>query len=134
MVSSRDGGGLDIDGAVVAGADFVDQAFGGFAGQEVAAVDAVAEEDAGVELGDDDLDAGLGQGQRGVLARGAAAEVLAADDDRVVAILNCPLATKGTWPLGRPDWPGGTPDMAYMPKNLRLLGVRGVVATGTRRG
>src|SRR5205823_560175 len=50
---------------------------------QVAAVDGIAEEDAGVELGDDGLDAGRGQGDRGVLARRPAAEIAPGDDDLV---------------------------------------------------
>ena len=72
-----------VDRQLVAGADFVDEPLLRFERDQVAAVDRVAEEDAGVELGDDGSDAGRGQGDRGVLAGGAAAEVLAADDDLV---------------------------------------------------
>src|SRR4051794_11890544 len=76
---------VEVDFQLVASAYLLDEAVLGFQGNEVTAVDGVAEEDAGVELGDDALDAGLGEGERGVLAAGAAAEVFAADDDLVIA-------------------------------------------------
>src|SRR5947209_2226467 len=75
-----------VDFQLVACADLVDEAVVAFERDEVPAVDAVAEEDAGVELGDYALDARLGQRQWGMLAARAAAEVLAADDDPVVAL------------------------------------------------
>src|SRR4029078_932092 len=76
---------IHVDLELVAGADPLDQPPLGLERHEVPAVDAVAEEDPRVELGDDTLDARLGHRQRGVLAAGAGAKVLAADDDRVVA-------------------------------------------------
>jgi hypothetical protein len=76
-----------VDFQLVARADLADEGFLRFQGDDVAAVDRVAEEDAGVELGHDALDPGLGQGQGGMFARGAAAEVFAADDDGVGALV-----------------------------------------------
>ena len=73
----------DVDLQLVAGANALAQAIAGFEGDEVTAVDGVAEENARVEFGDDPLDARRVQSDRRVLARGAAAEVLAADDDLV---------------------------------------------------
>src|SRR5688500_18198558 len=69
----------DVDVELVAGADLVAEPVRALEGDEIAAVDRVAIEDARVKLGDDALDARGVQGDGGVLARRAAAEILAAD-------------------------------------------------------
>ena len=57
----------------------------GFEGNQISAVDGVAEEDSGVELGDDASATRLGDGEGCVFATGAAAEIFAADDDLEIA-------------------------------------------------
>ena len=114
-----------VDGQLVAGADLVEQPLLRFERDQVAAVDRVAVEDAGVELGDDGLDAGGGQGDRGVLARRAAAEVLAGDDD-LVGETNSSSVWNGTCPLGSPACDGGTLDRAYLPNILYSAGIDGL--------
>src|SRR5262249_22243097 len=74
---------LDVDVQFVAGADLLAQALATLERDQVAAVDRVAEKDAGVELGDDGVDARCLEGDRGVLARAAAAEIAPGDDDLV---------------------------------------------------
>ena len=58
----------DVDAQFVAGADFVAQAIDALQRRKIAAIDGVAIEDAGVELGDDGLDAGGVEGDGGVFA------------------------------------------------------------------
>ena len=69
---------------LLAGLEGTEKTVGSFVGDDVAAVDRVAKEDAGVGFGDDGVDPRLAQGKGGMLARGAAAKVLAADDDFVL--------------------------------------------------
>lgn len=81
-----EGVGVDIEFEGVAGGDFaVDQSGIALGGEEVAAVDAVAVKDSCVELRDSDFGTGLSQREGRVFAGAAAAEVLAADDEGVVA-------------------------------------------------
>src|SRR5687768_9258806 len=70
---------VEVDFELVAGADLADEGLFALERDDVATVHRVAEEDAGIELGDDALDARFGEGERRVLPRGAAAEVLAPD-------------------------------------------------------
>jgi hypothetical protein len=76
---------LQVDLEFIACADLFDQTLGRFQGQQISAVDAVAEKDAGVELGDDGFDAGFRERQRRVFARGSASVILSADHDCVFA-------------------------------------------------
>ena len=70
---------------------------------------------------------GGGQRDRGVLAAGAAAEILAADDDLVGRDeLVVAGGWNGTWPLGSPACVGGTPERAYLPNILYSAGIDGL--------
>src|SRR6266567_6956050 len=109
-----------MDLQLIASADFGNQAVLALQRHEISAVDAIAEKDAGVKLGDDALDSRLGQGQRRVLAAGAAAEVLAADDDLVVA-LELVLADEFDVPLGQPGLGAGDAAVGIHAKEFALF-------------
>ncbi len=70
----------------IAGLYFFDQALHRFAWHQIPTVDTVAEKNAGIKLGNDHTGAGLGNGQRGVLARTASAKILSADNNRKLAL------------------------------------------------
>src|SRR4051812_36608535 len=62
---------LHVNQELVASGVFLDKGGVGLERDEVTAVHAIAEKDTGVKLGDDAGGAGLGNGQGGVLTRGA---------------------------------------------------------------
>jgi hypothetical protein len=80
------GGGVEVDGDVVAGVEDVAEAVDGFAGVELAGGDTVAEEDPGEAFGKDDAAGGGAEGDGCVFAGAAAAEITAGDDDGELGI------------------------------------------------
>ncbi len=102
---------FQIDFEFVAGVDFFDQAFGGFDGDEIAAVYAVAEEDSGIELGNHTGAPRFGEREGSVFAAGAAAEIFSADDDLEIAFefvfadeSDVPVGETGLRRPGRCSW------------------------------
>jgi len=78
--------GVDVDGGEVPGLEGVAQTIDAFDGVEFAGGDAIAEENAGVALGDDALAIGGAHGDGGVFAGTATAEIATGDDDGVMAV------------------------------------------------
>src|SRR5438876_750692 len=71
---------LDINSQLVARTHFFTEPVHALQGHQVAAVDGIAEEDSGIELGNHSLNAGRIQGNRRMFARRSAAEILAGYD------------------------------------------------------
>ena len=80
------GGGIEIDGDNVAGFEDVAEAFGDFAGVQFAGGHGIAEENAGETFSENNTAFGGAQGDGGVFAGTAAAEVFASHDDGIFAI------------------------------------------------